>query len=95
MKKQPDDNKRNLLYFEAPSMRKLHKEMDEWQEENRKRLLSITINKDGENYCCIALTNPTEVVICDSGPSHLGSSMARVNSNGQLLVVQHQANLSS
>ena len=82
MQNQPDDNKRNLLYFEAPSMRELHKEMDEWQEKNRKRLLSITINKDGKDYCCIALTNPTEVVIVD-GP---GISQVTVTESGSLQV---------
>lgn len=24
---------------------------------------STSIQRDGENYCCVALTNPTEVVI--------------------------------
>lgn len=34
-----------------------------WQETNNKRLLSTSIHVDGGKYCCIALTNPTEVVI--------------------------------
>lgn len=56
-------NKRNLVYFEHPSMRGLYDRMDEWQQLNNRRLLSISIQQDQGSYCCIALTNPTEVVI--------------------------------
>ena len=56
-------NKRNLEYFENSSMRDLYKSMDEWQQANNRCLLSISIQPDAGNYCCIALTNPTEVVI--------------------------------
>ena len=63
-----DDNKRNLQYFEAPSMKGLYDAMDAWQDENRKRLLSVDIQRDGNKFCCIALTNPTEVVIMNGGP---------------------------
>jgi hypothetical protein len=58
-----DINKRNLVYFENPSMRGLYSCMDEWQQANNRRLLSISIQRDEDKYCCIALTNPTEVVI--------------------------------
>ena len=34
-----DQNKRNLVYFEASSMRGLYDGMENWQIENRKRLL--------------------------------------------------------
>ena len=61
-----DNNKHNILYFEGSSMRELHNTMDEWQNENEKRFLSMSVNKDGESYCCIALTNPSEVIICSS-----------------------------
>jgi hypothetical protein len=61
----PDDNKRNLEYFESSSVRALYETMDEWQKEHRKRLHSINIQKDGGTFCCIALTNPTEVIIID------------------------------
>jgi len=65
-----DTNKRNLLYFENPSMRGLYACMEEWQKTNNRRLLSISVQQDGGNYCCIALTNPTEVVITggEGGP---------------------------
>jgi len=76
-----DDNKRNLLFFESQSMRGLYDSMENWQKENRKRLLSIDIQKDGDNFCCIALTNPTEVVIMDGRPSGAGVS------NGELFVL--------
>ena len=34
-----DDNKLNLLYFEGTSMRGLYEVIENWQQENRKRLL--------------------------------------------------------
>ncbi len=58
-----DNNKRNLLYFKANTMDKLHSEMDIWQKDNEKRFLSMSVEKDGDNFCCIALTNPSEVII--------------------------------
>jgi hypothetical protein len=58
-----DINKRNLIYFESSSMRGLYDHMQEWQHANNKRLLSISIQQESDKYCCIALTNPTEVVI--------------------------------
>lgn len=76
-----DENKRNLIYFESQSMRGLYDCMAQWQEKNRKRLLSTDIQKDGGLFCCIALSNPTEVVIC----SGYGSRQADV-SDGSLKV---------
>lgn len=65
-----DDNKRNLLYFESASMRGLYESMEKWQSQNLKRLCATQIQKDGDKFCCIALTAPMEVVICSgSGPS--------------------------
>jgi hypothetical protein len=46
-----DDNKRNLQYFEAPSMKELHDTMEAWQIENKKRLLSVSIERDAGNFC--------------------------------------------
>ena len=60
-----DENKRNLQYFESSSMKELFDLMNTWQIENEKRLLSLSIEKDESRFCCIALTNPTEVVIKD------------------------------
>ena len=71
-----DMNKRNLVYFENHSMRGLFASMEEWQQANNRRLLSVSVQQDGGNYCCIALTNPTEVVITSAdGRTHadLGS----------------------
>jgi hypothetical protein len=75
-------NKRNLVYFENPSMRGLYDCMDEWQQANNKRLLSISVQQDAGNYCCIALTNPMEVVITDA----IGSNFAAVSPSGNLQV---------
>jgi hypothetical protein len=77
-----NDNKLNLQFFEAPSMKELYNQMQDWQVENRKRLLSISIEQDRESFCCIALTNPTEVVIVDSE----GEISVRVWDNGSLQV---------
>jgi hypothetical protein len=82
MRYQMDENKRNLLYFENASMRGLHDDMNKWQSENRKRLLSVSIQRDGDLFCCVALTNPTEVVIC--GP---GGDMAKVSTDGCLWTI--------
>jgi len=60
------ENKKNLLYFEASSMKELHKVIEDWQNENQKRLLSLAIEKDADMYCCLGLSNPTEVTIVDS-----------------------------
>jgi hypothetical protein len=46
-------------------MRGLYACMDEWQQTNNRRLLSVSVQQDGGNFCCIALTNPTEMVITD------------------------------
>jgi hypothetical protein len=58
-----NDNKHNLMFFESRSVRTLYKKMDVWQKRNHKRLLSVNIQKDGDMFCCIALTNPSEVMI--------------------------------
>jgi hypothetical protein len=62
-----EDNKHNLLYFESDNMKKLYDIMEEWQRSNSKRLLSTNIQKDRGKFCCIALSNPTEVIICSGG----------------------------
>lgn len=71
-----DDNKRNLLFFESSSVRGLYATMDEWQKTNRKRMQSVSIHRDGEKFCCIALTNPIEVHIVDGS-----GEMAYVDDN--------------
>jgi hypothetical protein len=76
-----DDNKQNLHYFEAGSMRDLFDALQAWQEEEQKRLLSLSIERDAGKFCCIALTNPTEVII--AGGSDRDTVMVR---NGRLRV---------
>src|ERR1700732_1652321 len=78
-------NKHNILYFESPSMRGLYDCMDEWQHVNQRRLLSVSIQKDGKSYCCIALTNPTEVVIT----SYDGAEHADVGRDGHLRTTEY------
>jgi hypothetical protein len=76
-------NKLNSLYFEAPTMRALFATIQEWQIAHRKRLLNLQIQKEGDVLCCIALTNPTEVIITSGGG--MGAGYANV-SNGALRV---------
>jgi hypothetical protein len=76
-----EPNKHNLLYFEKHTMRELYACLEDWQNTNLKRFLSISIHQDGGNFCCIALTNPMEVTIVSGS---LGS--ARVSSAGELIV---------
>ena len=63
-------------------MRELYDCMRTWQDANNARLLSISIQQDGGKFCCIALTNPIEVVITNSD----GSRHAYVSSSGSLYV---------
>jgi hypothetical protein len=88
----PEQNKRNLLYFESSSMRDLYDSMENWQNTNHKRLLSVSIQQDGGRFCCIALTNPTEVVIVDTYTNRYGQTPhASVNEYGRLEVaVDHR-----
>jgi hypothetical protein len=58
-----DENKRNLQYFEAQSMEGLFDALQVWQVEHEKRFMALDIQNDHGKFCCIALTNPTEVVI--------------------------------
>ena len=78
-----DENKKNLLYFESPTVRGLYESMENWQEANQKRLLSVSIQKDGDMFCCIALSNPTEVVIYDWA----GNNNVNVSPSGCLYVL--------
>lgn len=79
-----DTNKHNLLYFESPSMRGLYNEMERWQQINSKRLLSISVQHDRGNYCCIALTNPTEVVITNRDGNVYADVVAGGNFGGKV-----------
>jgi len=64
-------------------MRELYDLMEAWQILNHKRLLSLNVQRDGDTFCCIALTNPSEVVITSSN----GRYHADVNDRGQLCVL--------
>jgi len=77
-----DDNKLNMLFFDSPSFRGLYTKMDEWQKTNRKRFQSLAIQREGDTYCCIALTNPSEVIIVTGR----GNSQAEVTYAGKLRV---------
>lgn len=85
-----DDNKHNLLYFEGASMRELYDTMENWQKENRKRLQSVDVQRDGDMFCCIALSNPSEVVIVSGAGNQealVGDGLLGVGSYKPLTVV--------
>lgn len=75
-----NNNKINTLYFEGFTMKELFEKIQNWQNNEKKRLLSLSIQKDGDYFACIALTNPTEVVIT----SRDGYNHVSVTSAGQL-----------
>lgn len=77
-----EDSNHDVHYFENLSMRGLYKDMDSWQKENKKRFLSTSILQDGEKYCCICLTNPSEVIIVGAN-----GNKALVRPDGCLCVV--------
>ena len=77
-------------------MRALYNAMEEWQRINSRRLLSVSIEKDAGNYCCIALTNPTEVVITSAdGRKHAGIWSCWDDDDDGVLKVTSQGRLAS
>jgi phosphoribosylformimino-5-aminoimidazole carboxamide ribonucleotide (ProFAR) isomerase len=82
------DNKKNIQYFEAATMRKLNDLMNTWQEENQKRFLSTSIQKDGDVFCCIALTNPSEVVIVARDEKMISGPYSEIRRTGTSLCVK-------
>ena len=64
-------NKNNILWFESETMKDLFEVLQNWQLENKKRFLSTDIQSDNGMFCCIALTNPTEVTLVDEGGYNL------------------------
>ena len=89
-------NKENLQYFESNTMKGLYETMKDWQKQNKKRLLSTDIQQDGHLFTCIALTNPTEVVLCDGSGDELmisynnAATSAGIRTCGMLMV--HSSN---
>jgi hypothetical protein len=63
-------------------MKGLYETMEEWQTISGKRLLSTNVQKDSGKFCCLALSNPTEVIICCGN----GNEQAKV-SLGRLVVI--------
>lgn len=84
------NNKQNIYYFEGSSMRVLHDTMDVWQKENKKRFLSMSINKEGNSFNCIALTNPTEVIILD-GSQAGGARVSNINGVNHLATIEQKS----
>jgi hypothetical protein len=78
----PNASKHDLVYFESPSMRSLYEDMNEWQRDNDRALFSVSIQRDGGNYCAIAVAGPTEVTVTNAG----GNRHAVVSENGRLFV---------
>jgi len=76
-----DNNNRNLQYFESSSIRGLYESIQHWQSENNNRVLSLSIQRDDTKFCCVALTNASEVVIVG------GSGYGQVDVSGHALRV--------
>ena len=72
------NNKKNLQYFENKTTRGLYEDIQTWQEDNQERLLSTEIMKDGDMFACIALTNPTEVMLVDGDGDALAMTLMGV-----------------
>ena len=85
-----DDNKRNIVYFEGETMRGLYEAIDTWQESERKRLASLSVQVCDGKYCAIAVTNPTEVVIVNGRRSGqaVEAFAARVTKDGELVTAR-------
>jgi len=70
-------------------MRSLYSDLEQWQNANDKRFLSLNIQQDDGKFCCVALTNPTEVVITDvDGRRHVGLMQAYKDSDLYCLVTK-------
>ena len=54
-------NVSNVLYFEGLSMRELYDCLKSWQDKNGEGFLSLGIQQDGDNFCCIAVINRVDV----------------------------------
>jgi hypothetical protein len=76
-----EDNKHNILFFSSTSMQGLYDSMNEWQNANKKRFLSLNVQQENGEFCCIALTNPSEVVIVGKYGHE-----AKVSSDGEVYV---------
>jgi len=64
--------------------------MDDWQKEKQKRFLSMSINKDGHSFNCIALTNPTEVIILDGSRAN-GAAVSKINGVNHLATIEQKS----
>jgi len=53
--------------------------MEDWQNTNQKRLMSTSIQKDGDMFCCVALSNPSEVMIVDFTGEQVGVTIGRLH----------------
>ena len=53
--------KSSFFYFESPTMQGLYDCLENWQNTAQKYILSINIQRDHENYCCIVLANSLEL----------------------------------
>jgi hypothetical protein len=56
-----EQSKTGLIYFECSSMRELYDCLENWQNTNHKRLISLSTQKEGKKLSCIALINPDDI----------------------------------
>ncbi|MBF0127464.1 MAG: hypothetical protein HQM02_09660 [Magnetococcales bacterium] len=55
-----DDKNKNIVYFRESSMEDLYNTMLAWQGYYGKGFISTDTQRDGDFFCCIALTNPED-----------------------------------
>ncbi len=60
--------KSNIFYFESSSMRGLYDSLEIWQNTTQKRIHSLNIQHDHENFCCIVLAYSQDVAISQFKP---------------------------
>jgi len=71
---QDEKNFSNTHYFEAKTMKEMYNKVEIWQIQNEKRLQSLQCQRSfdhNENVCCIGITGPNEVLLCDTEGSPL------------------------
>jgi len=55
------ENISNILYFESPSMQGLYDYLVIWQNTTQKRIRSLIIQQDHENFCGIVIADSQDV----------------------------------
>lgn len=55
------ENESSLFYFESSTMQGLYDSLETWQNTTQRRIVSLSIQQDRENFCCIVLSHPQKL----------------------------------